>query len=85
MAEYRVSIKPSAAKEIDELPLAIGLRVELKIAALAGNQRPAGVKKLKGAALWRIRVGDYRVLYSIDDQQRVVDIIRVRHRRKAYD
>jgi mRNA interferase RelE/StbE len=56
-----------------------------RIEQLASNQRPSGARKLEGEQhLWRIRVGDYRVVYSIDDGQRVVDVVRVRHRREAY-
>ena len=56
------------------------------IDALTTNPRPPGVRKLRGAAdLWRIRIGDYRVLYRIDDQLHVVDVTHVRHRREAYD
>ena len=86
MAEYRITIKPSAAKELDQLAPSIASRIEIKIAALPADPRPPGVKKLKGELeLWRIRMGDYRVIYSIDDRARVVDIVRVRHRSKAYE
>lgn len=60
-------------------------RVLPRIEALGNQPRPSGCTKLRGlAALWRIRIGDYRVVYSIDDSRRVVDIIAVRHRRDAY-
>jgi mRNA interferase RelE/StbE len=86
VAEYRLTVKPSAVKELEQLAEPVASRVEAKIAALASNPRPAGVKKLRGdLALWRIRAGDYRVIYSIDDHQRVIDVVRVRHRSKAYD
>ena len=53
--------------------------------ALAVNPRPSGVKKLRGTRdLWRIRVGDYRVIYQVDDAKRLVDVSHVRHRREAY-
>jgi mRNA interferase RelE/StbE len=55
------------------------------IDGLAANPRPPGVKKLRGTRdLWRIRVGDYRVIYRVDDAKRLVDISHVRHRREAY-
>jgi mRNA interferase RelE/StbE len=86
VADYRVTIKPSAAKEIDQLPLAVASRVATKIVALASDPRPSGVKKLKGQLdLWRIRAGDYRIIYTIEDRARLVDIVRVRHRSKAYE
>ncbi|HEV2722410.1 MAG TPA: hypothetical protein VG323_20485 [Thermoanaerobaculia bacterium] len=59
MADYRVTVKPSAAKEIDRLPLEVASRVVAKIEALGAAPRPAGVKKLAGEPVrWRIRVGD---------------------------
>ncbi len=60
-------------------------RIIWRIEALASNPRPPGCVKLRGADdLWRIRVGDYRVIYSIDDGARIVDISAVRHRSDAY-
>ena len=86
VAEYRITVKPSAVKEIDRLPLATATRVTSKINALAESPRPAGVKKLEGEpARWRIRVGDWRIIYTVDDAQHVVDVLYVRHRSKAYD
>ncbi len=85
VAEYQVSIKPSAVKELDGLPATVATRAAARIAALAATPRPPGVKKLEGEPiLWRIRVGDWRVIYSIDDKKRIVDIIYIRHRSKAY-
>jgi len=85
VAEYRITIKPSAAKELARLSSAVASRVEAKIARLASDARPAGVKKLKDAELWRIRIGDWRVIYSIDDRKAIVDIIYIRHRSQAYE
>lgn len=68
MAEYHVLGKSSAAKEIDRLPVRTASRVVAKIGSLAVTPRPPGVKKLEGEPVrWRIRVGDWRVIYSIDD------------------
>ena len=56
-----------------------------KIKALAIDPRPAGCRKLQGAEnLWRIRVGDYRVIYTVLDQELIVEIVTIRHRRDAY-
>ena len=86
MAEYRITIKPSASKELDRLPDNVASRAVKKIAALASQPRPSGVKKLKGEPeRWRLRIGDWRVIYSIDDRNRVVDVIYVRHRSAAYE
>lgn len=86
MPDYHVVIKPSAAKEFDKLPVSIAARIAAKIESLARTPRPHGVKKLKGEPTrWRIRVSDWRVIFAIDDAQRVVDIIYIRHRSKAYE
>ena len=86
MGDYQVVVSKRAAGEIDDLPAGIAARVYAKLETLASEPRPPGVKKLRGAANgYRIRVGDWRVLYEIDDRKRLVDIAAVRHRSKAYD
>lgn len=86
MADYHVVIKPSAAKELDKLPVGVAVRIAAKIEALARTPRPHGVKKLEGQPTrWRIRVSDWRVIFAIDDGQQIVDIIYIRHRSKAYE
>lgn len=68
MAKYSIEIKASARKEMDALDLAQFTRIDRKILALAANPRPAACKKLKGFKdHWRIRIGDWRVVYTIDD------------------
>lgn len=85
MAEYQLLIRSSASKEFEALPKAIIERMRAKIKALAIDPRPEGSKKLRGSQKgWRIRVGDYRVLYQIDDAQKIVHIGAVRHRSEAY-
>ena len=82
---YYLEIKPSAAKELDALSDALFVRIDRKIMALAENPRPPGCKKLKGYKdQWRIRVGDYRVVYTIDDANLLVDVTRIRHRSEVY-
>lgn len=86
MAKYSLEIKPSAGKELDALDDALFARIDRKILALAENPRPPGCKKLRGYKdLWRIRVGDWRVLYSVDDAAKSVSITRVAHRREVYE
>lgn len=86
MAEYRLLIKPSAAKEID----AIGIkrdrqRVVGRIRSLANNPRPSGCEKLVGpSALFRVRQGQYRVIYTVDDTRHCIVFIKVGHRREVY-
>ena len=61
-------------------------RIDRKILALADNPRPAGCKKLRGYKdQWRIRVGDWRVLYIVDDEAKVVSVTRIAHRSEAYE
>ena len=86
MADYAITFARSARKELEALDGAIVQRVFPKIEALATDPRPTGCRKLQGEKyLWRIRVGNYRVIYAIDDDQQLVDIVAVRHRSKAYD
>ena len=86
MAKYSLNIKSSAQKELDALDDAVFARIDRKILMLAENPRPSGCKKLKGyKGLWRIRVGDYRVVYSVDDECTSVDITRVAHRKEVYE
>lgn len=85
MRSYKLTIGSRAAKELSTLPAVVTQRVDAAILGLSSDPRPHGAKKLKGGRqLWRIRVGDYRIVYSIDDDQAVVDVIGVPHRSKAY-
>jgi len=86
MTEYTIVFARSARKELEALEVTIVNRIFPKIEALAKDPRPAGCRKLHGEKyLWRIRIGDYRVVYAVYDDRRVVDIIAVRHRSKAYE
>jgi len=86
VTQYSLEIKQSAQKELDSLDDAVFKRVDRKILALAGTPRPRGCKKLRGYRdQWRIRVGDWRVVYFIDDAARLVTITRVAHRREVYE
>jgi mRNA interferase RelE/StbE len=85
VAEYRVVFARSARRELEGLEPTVARRIISRVEALTTDPRPHGCVKLQGAAdLWRIRVGDYRVVYSIDDNARLVDIRVVRHRSDAY-
>jgi mRNA interferase RelE/StbE len=86
MADYVIIFARAARKDLETLEANVVKRVFPKIEKLATQPRPAGCRKLVGEEnLWRIRVGDYRVIYSIDDNTRKVDVISVRHRSKAYE
>lgn len=84
MASYRLRIKPSAAKELEALPKNDRRRVVAKIHALAANPRPPGCEKLSGQELYRVRQGNYRILYTVRDAGLVVVVIKVGHRREVY-
>lgn len=82
---YHVTIKASAAKEIEKLPRNLQPRILDRIALLAGTARPHGSTKLQAAGqLWRVRIGDYRIIYAIDDRRKLVDVRIVAHRREVY-
>ena len=82
---YRVLLERGAEKDLGKLLPEIHDRVIAAIQALARNPRPPGCRKLAGSKSdWRIRVGDYRVVYEITDEIRVVRVNRVRHRREVY-
>ncbi len=86
MPDYSVSFVRSARKELESLPNQLIQRILSKIETLERNPRPAGCKKLKGGEdLWRIRIGDYRVIYSISQREVRIEIITIRHRSQAYD
>ena len=82
---YRVLLERAAEKDLARLSSEIHDRVITAIQALATNPRPTGCRKLAGGKHdWRIRVGDYRVVYEIADEIRIVRVNRVRHRREVY-
>jgi mRNA interferase RelE/StbE len=84
MAKYSVFILPSAQKEILALPKPARERVIRAIQALEENPRPQGSKKLVGTDAWRVRVGEYRIIYSIEDNILKIEVVRVAHRKEVY-
>jgi mRNA interferase RelE/StbE len=86
VAKYGIEIKPSARKELENLSNNLIARLVPKIESLAANPRPSGCRKLRGYKdLWRIRVGDYRAVYIIDDDRKMVSVTRIAHRRDVYE
>ncbi|MDP1727712.1 MAG: type II toxin-antitoxin system RelE/ParE family toxin [Bacteroidota bacterium] len=83
---YRVVIRKQALKELEELPLKTNKQISKSIDSLSINPRPAGCKKLKGdnEEMWRIRAGNYRVLYTIEDKIKVVEIRKIGDRKDIY-
>ena len=85
MAKYKILIKASAAKEIERLPTRKDRRrVIAKIRKLAENPRPKGCEKLTGQDRYRVRQGNYRIIYSIDDDRLVVHVVKVGDRKDVY-
>ena len=81
---YRVDLRRQVQKSLDKLPKSDFQAVIEAIKGLAQTPRPRGVEKVKSTGLWRIRQGDYRIVYAVDDAEKVVTIVRVGHRREIY-
>ncbi len=85
MAKYTITFARSAEKELGALSAKLVSRIFPKIENLSTNPRPSGCLKLTGENdLWRVRVGDYRVVYKVEDKLKLIDIISIRHRRDVY-
>lgn len=84
MAKYRLQIKPSAAKELEGVPPKDQRRIVRRIAALAKDPRPPGCEKLSGQEKYRVRQGDYRILFAVDDEGLTVVVVKIGHRRDVY-
>ena len=86
MASYKILLKPSAVKNVEEIDRRIDRdRISTRIQALADNPRPHGSEKLEGfEATYRVRQGDYRIVYDVDDAEHTVYILKVRHRKDVY-
>jgi mRNA interferase RelE/StbE len=83
---YSVEVKTSARKELESLPDDVLARVLQKMNSLRTAPRPAGCKKLKGYKdQWRVRVGDWRVVYIIEDAAKLISITRIAHQREVYE
>jgi mRNA interferase RelE/StbE len=82
---YAITFARSAQRELEHLPALSVRRIVARIESLATHPRPAGARKMVGpGARYRLRVGDYRVIYRVDDSGHSVDIVAVRHRKDAY-
>ncbi len=85
MPDYQIVFSRTARKELEILDNELVRRILRKIESLATNPRPPGCEKLKGQEnLWRVRVGDYRIIFTISDNDRIIDIALIRHRKDAY-
>ena len=82
---YSIEITPPAEKQIRKLPKQVQKQVVVRAMQLTENPRPPGAKKLQGVkALYRIRQGDWRILYTIDDHKLKILVVKVGHRRNVY-
>jgi mRNA interferase RelE/StbE len=81
---YEIRFKPSAAKELAKLPMDVQRRITPAIDGLVTNARPPGAEKLVGSDAWRVRVGDYRIVYAVEDRVLVVLVLHVGNRREVY-
>jgi len=84
MSEYEIEYETGAAKAIAKMERSIRVRIYAAVDALAVDPRPAGAVKLTGKDGYRIRVGNYRIVYTVADSIRVVTVTRVAHRREVY-
>ena len=81
---YSLVIKKSAERELRALPKPDVRRIAERIRGLAHNPRPPGNEKLSGQDRYRIRQGDYRIVYAVDDERRAVEVVKIGHRREVY-
>ena len=81
---YKIDVRRRAQRALDKLPKSDFQAVIEAIRDLAQTPRPRGIEKVKSTGLWRIRQGDYRIIYAIDDNERLITVVRVGHRREIY-
>lgn len=82
---YEVLLERAAERDLKALTANLFQRIVPRIRDLAHNPRPPGCHKIVGSKNdWRIRIGDYRVIYEIDDRKKLVKVMRIRHRREVY-
>jgi mRNA interferase RelE/StbE len=84
MAVYSIFLKDSVRKDLDSIPNTYLQRIITRIGSLAENPRPVGCEKLSGQEKYRIRQGNYRIVYSIQNSQLTVWVVKVGHRREVY-
>ena len=85
MSGYRVEFRPAAARQLRKIEPQPRDRLRGAIALLAEDPRPPASRQLRGRPGWRVRVGDYRIIYTIEDGLLVVVVITIGHRREVYD
>jgi len=81
---HKINIIPSARKDLNNLDKKLFVQIKNKIISLASNSRPSGCLKLTAEEGYRIRSGDYRILYRVDDRNKRIYIYRIKHRKESY-
>jgi mRNA interferase RelE/StbE len=81
---YKIEVIPSAQKDLDDLEKKFFIQIKNRIDSLKSQPRPAGCLKLTAEEGYRLRSGDYRILYRIDDKNKIIYIYRVKHRKESY-
>lgn len=84
MATYSIEFRKSVEKELRAVPKKDQIRILRRISELADEPRPAGCKKLSGQERYRLRQGDYRILYEIEDDRLIITVVKVGDRREVY-
>jgi len=84
MGSYKIVVKASAAGELERTPRKDLLRIVRRVTSLAEDPRPSGCEKLSALERYRVRQGDYRIVYSVDDAARTVVIFKIGHRKEIY-
>lgn len=84
MEKYRVFFRKSAAAELGRIPKKDLMRIIERIRSLEQNPRPHGCEKLSALERYRVRQGDYRIVYAVDDDEKTVDVVKIGHRREIY-
>jgi mRNA interferase RelE/StbE len=85
VSRYRIELRPGAARALRKLDPAVSRRIQGVIALLAEDPRPPGARALQGRPGLRVRVGDYRILYTVQDDVLLIVVVRLGHRRDIYD
>jgi len=81
---YKIELRRRAQRALDRLPKTDFQAVVEAMKELAQTPRPRGIEKVKSTGLWRVRQGDYRIIFAIDDNQQLVTVVRIGHRREIY-
>ena len=84
MEKYRIFLRKSAADELDRIPQKDLARIIERIRSLEQNPRPHGCEKLSALERYRVRQGDYRIVYAVDDGEKSVDVVKIGHRSEGY-